>query len=153
MLPPAGRHQYCTVFQLLSSHLHRAPLVILLTCTKLQVCAHPPGIHRSWKKVKEKQVSNLENAQKWRQGNRKQRHHSSPSLVTAKLTDAPQVTLQAASIPVTGEGSFFSSASWPRPRRPYSALPRLYTCPKPQHADVKVLTNTQNSGIGRRKAR
>lgn len=74
----------------------------------------------------------------------KEPHRFSPSLVTAKLTDAPHVTLQAASIPETSVGSVFSSAPWPRPRRPYSALPRLYTCPKTQHPDVKVLTTTQS---------
>lgn len=48
VLPSTGSHQYCTVFQLLASHLYGAPLVILLTCTKLEVGAHAPGIHRPW---------------------------------------------------------------------------------------------------------
>lgn len=53
----------------------------------------------------------------------------SPCLVTAKLTEAPQAMTWASLIPVTGVGSLFSPASFPRPRRPYSARPRLCTCP------------------------
>lgn len=53
VLPSTGDHHYCTVLQLFASHLHRAPLIVLLPCAKLQVGAHAPGIHGSWKHSKQ----------------------------------------------------------------------------------------------------
>lgn len=50
VLPSTGGHQYYTVLQLLARHLDGAPLIILLSCAKLQVGAHAPCIHRSWRK-------------------------------------------------------------------------------------------------------
>lgn len=52
-----------------------------------------------------------------------------PSLDTAYPTEAPQATEETTGSREMRVGMLFSSAPSPRPRRPYSARPRLYAFP------------------------